>query len=319
MEFRELTLADMGLIQEYLYRFGENSCQHSFPNLYCLKDKYENKICLQQDVLFIRQGAKDEKEYRSYLMPFGTGNLEKAIEMLLADAHGKGKKAKLHTVTKKSAELLYQMFPDRFTIEENRDYAEYIYTTQKLACLPGKELASKRYDVRTFYRDYGNRTRIYMLTQEFIPEILEFQKEWLKNKCNDKNRILLYSENTAIQRALSHFEALGLSGIVVFVGNEIVGYAYGSTISETTYDVYIEKGRKDVGDIYRILNMELAKRACLKYQYMNREEDLGIHGLRKSKMSYKPDILLKKYIAREGVNCNEKITLGEMQHGEKSE
>ena len=114
-----------------------------------------------------------------------------------------------------------------------------------------------------------------------------------------EDRVQLELENEAIMFGLENFKALGLSGILLYVDGVLQGYAYGAPLSNDCYDVMIEKGNREIPDIYRILNMELVRRCCAGLAFVNREEDLGVPGLRKAKQSYKPDILLQKYVLKE--------------------
>ena len=75
--------------------------------------------------------------------------------------------------------------------------------------------------------------------------------------------------------------------------------ACGNTHNTQVDDVIIEKGDRSISDIYKILNRDLVRMCCYGFSYINREEDVGVEGLRKAKMSYKPDILLEKYIVTE--------------------
>ncbi|MBR4371054.1 MAG: DUF2156 domain-containing protein, partial [Victivallales bacterium] len=161
--------------------------------------------------------------------------------------------------------------------------------------------ASKRYDIQTFFRDYEGRAVIRIIQPDDIDGILRFQQAWLTEKQHIDEDVQLDYENLAIRKGLAHYQELGLSGIVVFIDGELCGYAYGAPLSDTAYDVIIEKGDRHYADIYKILNRELVRLCCDGFAYINREEDAGVEGLRKAKLSYKPDILLEKFIAQEKV------------------
>ncbi|MBP5674530.1 MAG: DUF2156 domain-containing protein [Victivallales bacterium] len=290
-------------IEEYLYRYGENSCQHSFVAMYCMESKYHDKVCLDDGYLFtLRQGKCTETE-RYYLYPLGdTENqdaLRNALQKILDDAHENHRKVRFETLTANAAQFLKSLCPNQFTIEPCRDWFEYIYAYNTLANLPGGKLASKRYDIKTFFRDFEGRTVIRKIQPDDIDDILRFQKIWLTEKQHEDEDVQLDYENLAIQKGLAHYEELGLSGIVVFIDGALCGYAYGAPLSDTAYDVIIEKGDRSYKDIYKILNRELVRLCCDGYLYINREEDAGVDGLRKAKLSYQPDILMEKYIAVE--------------------
>jgi hypothetical protein len=249
--------------------------------------------------LFIRREKLSNDDYAAYLMPFGSGDLSDAVALLLDDAHSSGQLVRFDTATEAAKDFLLTGFPSVFEAAEVRGYADYIYSYEKLASLSGSALASQRHDVNAFWRTYEGRVLIRDITQEDTGEILDYQTRWLKTRLREEDTVQLEQEHEAITRGLTCFDALGLSGIMLYVDGVLRGYAYGVKLSENCYDVMIEKGDREINDIYRVLNMETVKRCCNGIAYINREEDLGVPGLRKAKLSYKPDILMKKYVVSE--------------------
>ena len=300
LAFHEITLDDKGMVDSYFHRYGGNSCQHSFVSLYCMQRKYGDQICERDGYLYVLRSSQGSAQERVYLFPMGEhACMKQAVTRLRQDAHTHGAALRFETLTRVATQMLADMFPGEFEIEPCRDYAEYLYTSEKLAQLSGPEMASKRHDINTFFRDYGSRTRIERIRPELITPIRAFQKVWLEAKNHGQEDVQLECEDHAIQRGLDHFESLGLSGIVVLIDDALVGYAYGAPLSGDCYDVLIEKGDRSYPDIYRVLNRELVRLCCGGYAWINREEDVGAPGLRKAKLSYKPDQLLEKFIARE--------------------
>lgn len=303
LPFEAITLEQKPVMDAYLRRYGEGSCQHSFVSLYCMSEKYGDLACLKNGYLFILRSKQCTKHLRVYLFPMGDPSdregLTQAIREVLDDAHAHGARACFRTVTQHAKDLLETLFPGQFQMEYCRDYAEYLYTYDKLANLPSSEMASKRHDLNTFFRDFGDRTVIKPIRPEYLDDILAFQKYWLEEYLADEIDVQLECENLAIQQGISQFNELGLSGIVVFVDKKIAGYAYGAPLSDDHYDVIIEKGDRRIPDIYRVLNRDLVRMCCQGYTYINREEDVGVEGLRKAKLSYKPDCFIEKYLATE--------------------
>lgn len=304
LDFHKPTLADKPLVDQYLFRWGEGSCQHSFVAMYCTEEKYGDRICEQDGYLFILRSRMCEENKRVYLFPMGdTENemgIRHAIQAVLDDAHAHRCLVSFDTLTRQAKEICLRLFPGQFEALEKRDYAEYLYTREKLALLPGREMAAKRHDLSTLMRDYGDQLTVQKMLPAHIPQVMEFQKAWLESRGeNDDSSVQLAFENTCIQRGLAHFEALGLSGIVVYYGERLCGYAYGAALTPAHYDVIIEKGDRSIPDIYRLLNRDLVRVCCDEYALINREEDLGVEGLRKAKLSYKPDQLLMKYLVKE--------------------
>ena len=303
LPFETITLDQKPVLDAYLHRYGEGSCQHSFVSMFCMSEKYGDMVCLKDGFLTVLRANQCTDDQRVYLFPMGDSTnrerLAQAVQDILDDAHAHGATACFRTVTEQAKQFLQEMFPDRFQFEYCRDYAEYLYTYNKLANLPGSEMASKRHDINTFYRDFGDRTVIERIAPAHLDGILAFQKRWLEDYLGGVEDVQLDCENLAIHRGISHFSELGLSGIVVFVDGKLVGYAYGAPLSDTHYDVIIEKGDRRIPDIYRILNRELVRMCCHGFTYINREEDVGVEGLRKAKLSYKPDCFIEKYLVTE--------------------
>ena len=304
--FAPLTISEKESLQPYYYAYGEGSCQHSFVSSFCMNGKYGDQVCVHAGCLYtLRSNLCTERE-RVYLFPLGDRSREnavrRAVETVLEDAHEHGCRARFETVTESAAELLRRLFPGCFQIEEKRDYSEYLYAHDKLALLPGHAMASKRHDIATFERQYAGRYRVRRIeTQEQVNEIRPFQAWWKAEKMAREEDVQLEREDEAIRTGLAHFFELGLSGILVYIDGKLAGYAYGARLSDDCYDVMIEKGNRDAQDIYKILNRDLVRLCCGGIDWINREEDLGVEGLRKAKLSYKPDRLVRKFSVREAV------------------
>lgn len=302
--FEPLDIAKKNDLLPYYTQYGEGSCQHSFVSSFCMNGKYGDLVCVRDGFLYTLRSGLCGGEERAYLFPLGDGSREQAIrravENVLEDARAHGCRARFETVTESAAELLKRLFPGRFLAEEKRDYAEYVYSHDKLALLPGHAMASKRYDIATFEKQYAGRYAVRRIeTPEQVDEIRPFQAWWKAMRMAREEDVQLEREDEAIQRGLTHFFELGLSGILIYIDGRLAGYAYGAPLSEDCYDVMIEKGDRGVPDIYRILNRDLVRLCCGGITWINREEDLGVEGLRRAKLSYKPDRLILKYTVRE--------------------
>lgn len=177
---------------------------------------------------------------------------------------------------------------------------EYLYDRERIATLSGHGLVTKRYESRAFWRRFGVRASVKPITLSDIEEIREFQALWLASKLADPDWIHLTNENTTIGMSLSDFNALGLTGIVLRIDGVVRGFAYGCRLSPDCLDMVAEKGDRSILGIYSVLNQQFALCCGEGCRYLNWEEDVAVPGLRQAKLSYKPDILLQKYILSEG-------------------
>ena len=99
-------------------------------------------------------------------------------------------------------------------------------------------------------------------------------------------------ELCAVRNCFENFSALGLRGGLLRVDGRVVAYTMGLPLNSDTFIVHIEKAFSDVAGAYPMIN-------CADFKYVNREDDVGDEGLRRAKLSYKPAILLEKFIVTE--------------------
>ena len=138
LAFHEITLDDKRMVDGYFRRYGEGSCQHSFVSMYCMERKYGDRICELDGYLYIVRSGRCSAQEQVCLFPMGArSGMGQAIERLRRHAHDKGAALRFETLTRSAAETLEHLFPGEFEIAPCRDYAEYLYTREKLAELPG--------------------------------------------------------------------------------------------------------------------------------------------------------------------------------------
>ena len=82
---------------------------------------------------------------------------------------------------------------------------------------------------------------------------------------------------------------------MITVDGKYVAYSIGSMINENTADIHFEKADREYDGSYAFVNNSFAKYGFHDAEYINREEDLGIEGLRKAKLSYYPIRLNQMY------------------------
>ena len=297
MDFERLDFARKAEIDALTARYGEGSCQHSFVAMYTLQEKYGDAACLADGTLYVRREKLCTDELSVYLMPLGEADPARSVGQLLEDAHARGTRLRFFTATERAAETLRRAFPGRFAYEEERDYAEYFLLTQKLAELPKAELFGKRRSVRRFFRDCPGTPSITDLTADDLDDVLSFHRAWVAENMESHDAESLLRETRTVQLQLEHFAQLRLRGLCVRVDGAVRGYCYGNALSEEVFDGIAMKGDRSVPNINALMYHELGKRCGCRY--LNAEEDLGIPGLRESKLSYKPERLLKKFVVTE--------------------
>ncbi len=174
---------------------------------------------------------------------------------------------------------------------------DYVYLSEKLATLSGNAYHKKKNHLNQFQRHYANRSRIEPITTSNASTAFIAAREWcVSNGCGDS--LDLCFEFQSIFEILSSWETQekhGVEGVVIFVDNLPVALTFGECIVGDTFLVHVEKADQNVQGIYTAINQAMASQIHTRCKYINREQDLGIEGLRKAKQSYHPDHMIKKF------------------------
>ncbi len=296
MYFKEVEVKDKKTIDNFVLDTNYGTCEFAFANLFCLRKKYGTEICVE-DFLYIRQTTKSNPEAFYYFMPIGGGDLKSAIENIEQDAKSHGKQFIFWGITEQMREKIESIFPNRFLFTTSRDWAEYVYLSERLIHLQGSDLKKRRNNLNIFMNKYGDSYSFNPIaTEKDIDDAWQYHKKWFMQNVNKNEEAdSLELENKIIREAFDNWNELNLKGAIVKLDSETVGFTYGAKTYLNMFDVHVEKADYTKNGIYQAINRDFAKYACESILYVNREEDLGIEGLRVSKMAYKPFKLLAKY------------------------
>ncbi len=297
MDFEPVNLTQKERIDALTSRYGEGSCQHSFVSMYALREKYGDGVCLDGGCLFVRRENLCGDGLSVYLAPMGAGSFSESVERLLEDARQRGTRLRFFTLTEKNARALAKAFPGRFRYERERDYAEYFFRRDRLAEMSGPALSKKRSNLRRFYKNCPGEPEARPLTPALVPEILTYLEDWIALNAEDHDRSAMLRERASITAQLSNFETFRLRGTAVYIGGSLRGFVYGTPLSDQVFDGLVMKGDRNVTQMGVYLYQQAA--LCCGRPFLNAEEDLGFPGLRESKLSYRPEFLLEKFVVTE--------------------
>ncbi len=291
ISFKDIELTDKEVITSYTQNSPRRNCDLSFSNLCSWRFLYDTQFAVQDGFLILKFWAGDKLVY---MMPVGNGDLKKILEDMIEDAGQEGERFCMLGVCAGMRAELEAIMPGKFHFEADRDYADYLYLRTDLSTLAGKKFQAKRNHLNKFRRTYNYE--YVPLTPDRIRECLDLEAEWCKvNNCDQHEGT--GNERRALIYALHNFEALGLTGGILHVDGKIVAFTFGMPINQDTFGVHVEKADTSIDGAYAMINYEFANHIPEQYIYVNREEDLGIEGLRKAKLSYQPTIILEKYMA----------------------
>ena len=289
--FKDIELKDKELITSYTMNSPRRNCDLSFSNLCSWRFLYNTKFAVMDGFLLLKFWADGELVY---MMPIGQGDLKKVIDALIDDARHEGEPFCLLGICAGMCSELEAFMPGKFQFTADRDYADYLYLRTDLATLAGKRFQPKRNHVNKFKKMYNYEYT--PITPDRIQECMDLEAEWCKaNDCHQQEGT--GNERRALTYALEHFEDLGLTGGILHVDGKIAAFTFGMPINGDTFGVHVEKADTSIDGAYAMINYEFANHVPEQYTYLNREEDLGIEGLRRAKLSYQPATILEKYIA----------------------
>jgi len=226
--------------------------------------------------------------------PFGehTAALGQVIENLATYFAQIARPLLIKGATCEVIKILQALRPGHFTYREDKDNYDYVYLTQDLINLKGRKYSAKKNHLNTFMKRYPIHQYL-PICKDLVPSCINIAIEWYRNRA-PLDAMLLY-EKDAIIEALNHFDDLGLTGGAILVDGEVKAFAFGEPLNEDTIVIHIEKGNPEIRGIYQVINQQFCEHAWYEYKYVNREEDMGIKGLRAAKQSYHPIMMIKKY------------------------
>ena len=290
MDFKKIKLEDFNILKPFLSNEGEASCESTFISLFVWADFYDNSYCVVDNILFMR--SLDGEEYR-YSIPFCKNcDLEKAVKLLTDELYPQ--KPCFWAQEGARFNKFKELFCENYVFFEEEDAADYIYLTEDLSTLRGKKYHSKRNHIANFSKSFDWE---YATVNDKNKDLVkECAQNWYNENLSLDDDNSLLSEKEGIFTILDNLDVLKAKGGCVLVDGKVIAFAIGSPINNEVFDIHFEKALADFQGAYSVINREFAKNDLAEYKYINREDDLGIEGLRKAKLSYKPVKLLNKYL-----------------------
>lgn len=291
MIFKKITIDDMGTVGDFLSKApNEISCDATFVNLLIWQEKFGNTYAVQDGQLFM----KIEKigDNNLFALPFG-GNMADGLSRL--NKHLGGNLPVFQAQEGDRLEKFRRIVGDKYIFEESRNNFDYVYSQSDLAALSGKKYHGKRNHIASFTKKYA--WRYERITADILDDIRNCANKWY-NKKNLLEDIDMRIEKKGVLLLLDNWELLKLTGGCIFANGEIVAFTIGTPINNEIFDIHIEKALPEYSRAYTVINREFAANELSAYKYINREEDLGLEGLRRAKLSYYPIRFVKKYFCR---------------------
>lgn len=302
----EITIDKKEELEDYLNAFAHETSGLTFSSLYMWRKanffSYEiinDFLCVAGQSNF--EGFKEDPFVFPLLPLKGDCNGEKmkrTLEEVIKRFEERGEPFVMRLIPPHMQSSYMSVMPEKFLFLNDRANHDYVYSVDELAELKGKKFHSKKNHVNRFNRDYEGRYEVVPMSAELVGEALKMLKY-----IDDKKQVdgfeaeMLRMEAEALQDILPVYDRLGLEGCAILIDGRLEAYAFGGALGDDTIVEHVEKANTDFAGLYQKINNEFCRMMQGKYKYVNREEDMGLEGLRKAKTSYKPVKMIEKSIA----------------------
>lgn len=289
LDFKVIELSDKPWVDKLLQISDFRGCEYCFANNMAWRRMYDTKVTRYKD-FYISCSESEEGVY--FTFPAGGGDYKDVFSEMKKYSEAKGHTLTIGSVTPDKFGLFEELFPrDSYTIECDEGGWDYVYNVSDLAELKGKKYHGKRNHLKKLLAmDYSYAP----LEEKDFDDCISYAVHTYNRDSayDDRSKVC---EQFAINTYFENFQALGLTGGVLRVGGKIAAFTIGERINSDTLGVHIEKAESDIDGAYPAINQMFSSSAGKGFSYINREEDLGIEGLRKAKRSYHPAFMIEKH------------------------
>lgn len=312
MKLKKPAFDDLSILKQYFENSSIRDCAFCAGNAILWSANYHVKYSIIDEMLvFI---TEEEGHPSSFTFPIGkernfAADIDNSLYLTEAKVvfdkvcqyfKEQERPIVLHCVTPELFQVIDTWYPDMFDHTLSRNSFDYIYTVEKLTKLSGQKLHGKRNHINNFLKAWPDY--IYeSISENNIEDCLKVAHAWMirHQELAPEHASEYEYEYQIIQDSLAHMQEMNMSGALIKIQDTPIAFTLGEPLSKDTFDIHFEKADESIQGAYPMINREFVSRQLQDYTYVNREEDLGLPGLRQSKLSYVPDILYEKGIVSE--------------------
>ncbi|MDB9823410.1 phosphatidylglycerol lysyltransferase domain-containing protein [Deltaproteobacteria bacterium] len=287
-DFKPVELRDKDTFDRFLKEDPPKISELTFTNLFIWEHRYHPRWAQWNNCLLIILNPHGSSPFG--LPPVGMGDKSRALDILCDELEKISPEVKICRVWEEF--LNKYVDHDRYSYILDRDNSDYVYSSLDLIQLTGRRYHRKKNLLNRFLKNY--RFEYRALDMELVECFLDMQEHWCRIKeCADKPDLLF--EDYAVYKALTHFEELGYKGGAIQIDSGLEAFSLGELLNPVTAVIHIEKANPEITGLYCAINQLFCSNTWPGMEYINREQDLGIEGLRKAKESYYPHHMVNKY------------------------
>ncbi len=300
MIFKDINMESRELLNPYFDLVDYEACEYCFNTLYMWQHLYKTGYYIGDGFAVIV--AEYEGNTFSILPLAKKEDMPRVIQFVVDYFEKEQKKIYFRGITKEVVEFLKENYPGKFDYTEERDLFDYVYDGESMRELKGRKNVKKRNHINYFLKEYEGRYEYRLLDEKDFPACLELVQEWTSNKEeNGEVDEEIEEELIGIKKLFNNYEIikdrLKIAGI--FIDGKLEAFTMGEYINHNMALIHIEKANPSIRGLYPFINQQFLVHEFSDAEFINREEDLGIEGLRKAKLSYHPVRFVEKYTVRE--------------------
>ncbi len=283
---RPLEWNDKSLLGRLFTSYPPVISEYTFTNLFAWRKAYDFCLSRLEGAVLVVSRRRERLDIFDPLCP--ASEKRHVIEQCLDSSAG----APVVFVRLPEETAVPLQMSGRFAVRQERDHFDYLYRTRDLIDLKGAAYDGKRNFIKRFKEACAFEFK--EMKEEDVESCLYFEEEWCQAK--DCQRIEgLAHEREAMREILGHFQGLGVKGAMIRVGGKVEAVTIGEALNPQTFVIHIEKANGVCPGIYQAINQMFCVAAASGFDFVNREQDLGVSGLRQAKESYRPCAMVKKF------------------------
>lgn len=298
--FKDIDISAKEKLQPYFDMVNYEACEYCFATLYMWQHLYKTGYYIGDG--FAVLVGEYEGDTFSILPLAKKEKLPEVIDFVFDYFKNVNKKLYFRGVTQEIVDYLKENYKDKFEYIEERDLFDYVYDAESMRTLGGRKNQKKRNHINYFLKEYEGRFEYRLLNKEDFNSCLELVKKWANNKEeNNEYDEGMDEELIGIKKIFSHYDILkdGIKVGGIFIDNKLEAFTIGELLNPNMALIHIEKANPDIRGLYPFINQQFLVNEFSQVEFVNREEDLGIPGLRKAKLSYHPIRFVEKYTVKE--------------------
>lgn len=290
----KLTLEKKDIINSFLKRSETGNSELSFTNLFIWRKSYNVEYAIISDMLIII--SKHGDSLPIVYFPIGKGNFKAALDEVINHYREKNEEFLIRISDEADIAKIEEAYPGDFEIIEDIDNNDYVYNVCDLAELKGKKYHAKRNFINRFKNNYSF---VYeTMTPDMKLECMELFGKWYDEKKDEVEGVDEHLE--AVTELLNNWEKLDIKGGCIRIDGKMIAFSFGEELISDKKMAVIHLEHADISydGAFPMINNEFVINEWKDYKYINREEDMGLSGLRKAKQSYYPCKMVRKFIAK---------------------